>query len=69
MMLIQALRFAADDSNQMLLILLQRHEPAQLLHGAGHGRQGLSNFVGDRGGKTAQRGHAFLCGNFFLETA
>ena len=69
MMWFEPLRFPADNVDQMLLVFFQGHEPRQFLHGAGHGRQRLANFVGDRGGKTAQRGHAFLGGHFLLQAA
>ena len=65
--LVQALRFPADDADQMLFVLLQRHQAAQFLHGAGHGRQRLADFVRDGRGEAPERRHAFLGGHFLLQ--
>src|SRR6266852_3979051 len=53
----------------MLLVFFKRYETRQFLDRAGHGRQGLPNFVGDGGGKTSQGGHALLGRDFLLQPA
>ena len=45
----------------------KRHQAAQFLDGAGHGRQRLADFVRDGRGQTPERRHAFLGGHFLLE--
>ena len=51
----------------MFFVLLQRHHSPQFLHGSGHGRQRLANFVRDGRGKPSERGHALLGGHFLLQ--
>ena len=53
----------------MLLVFFERYETRQFLDGAGHGRQRLPNFVGDRGGKAPQCGHALLGRHFLFQPA
>src|SRR5260370_37939167 len=53
----------------MLFVFLERYKTRQFLDCAGHGRQGLPNFMRDGGGKTAQGGHAFLGRDFLLQPA
>src|SRR6266850_8346439 len=67
--IVQPLRFPADNIDQMLLVFLQRNEPCKLLHGAGHGRERLPNFMGNSGGEPAQGSHAFLGRHFLLQPA
>ncbi len=65
--LIQALRFAADDLNELLVVVFERREARQFLQRARHGRQRLPNFVRDRGGKPAERGHVLFGDDFPFE--
>ena len=65
--------FSRSDSlltmpDEVLFVFFERHEPAEFLHGSGHGRQRLANFVSDRRGQTPKRCHALLRGDFLLET-
>src|SRR5713101_7361312 len=53
----------------MLLVFFKRYETRQFLDRAGHGRQGLPDFVGDGRGKTSQGGHALLGRDFLLQPA
>ncbi len=65
--LIQALRFAADDLDEFLVVFIKRRETSQFFQRAGHGRQRLANFVGDGGGKAAESGHALGGDDFPFE--
>src|SRR6266850_2154213 len=67
--IVQTLGFPADNVDEMLLVFLERHEPCELLDGAGHGRERLANLVSDSGREAAQGGHAFLGRDFLLQSA
>ena len=45
--LIQPLRLAADDLDQLFIVIIEGCQPCQFLQGSGHGGQWLANFVGD----------------------
>src|SRR2546429_6483208 len=51
------------------LPIFERHKASQFFYGAGHGRQGLPDFMGDGGGETPQRGHALFGGHLLLQPA
>ena len=53
----------------MLFIFFQRRHAAQFLHGSGHGRQRLPDFMSDRGGEPAERRHALFGGDFLFKPA
>src|ERR1700685_211314 len=61
---IQALRFPADDLDELLVVVFQRRETRQLLEGAGHGREGLPNLMGYGCRKPAESRHALLVEHF-----
>src|SRR5215472_2500995 len=53
----------------MLLVLLEGHHPGEFFDGAGHGSEGLADFVSNGRGQTAHSGHSFLGGDFLFEKA
>ena len=65
--LIQSLRFARDDLDQTLIVIVKRGESRESLQCPGHGRKWLSDFVGDGCGQTPESCHAILNRDFVLK--
>src|SRR5256885_4913458 len=50
-------------------LVFERDESCQLFNGTGHCRERLANFMCNRRGQPAKRGHSFLNGNFLFKPA